>query len=126
MILGHVFALAAFAALTVLTSGTWALIMTPLAALAGVIPPALQGIMSARVSADAQGELHGALSSSTALTMILSPLTMTAVFAYFTAPDTALYLPGAPFLLALFLTLGGLVIFASRPPLTSQTGTSPH
>ena len=45
---------------------------------------------------------------------------------HFTAPDTALYLPGAPFLLALFLTLGGLVLFASRPTLTSQTGTSPH
>lgn len=126
VILGHVFALAAFAALTVLTSGTWALIMTPLAALAGVIPPALQGIMSARVNADAQGELHGALSSSTALAMILSPLTMTAVFAYFTAPEAALYLPGAPFLLALLLTLGGLAIFASRPTPTSQGETSPQ
>ena len=45
---------------------------------------------------------------------------MTAVFAYFTAPEAPLYLPGAPFLLALVLTLGGLVIFASRPTPTSQ------
>ncbi|SDG40071.1 MFS transporter, DHA1 family, tetracycline resistance protein [Sulfitobacter delicatus] len=115
VIAGHVFALAAFLALTLLTSGTWALIMTPLAALAGVIPPALQGIMSARVSADAQGELHGALSSSTAMAMIISPLAMTAVFAQFTSDSAPLYLPGAPFLLALVLTIAGLALFASRP-----------
>lgn len=125
VIAGHVFALAAFAALTLLTSGTWALIMTPLAALAGVIPPALQGIMSARVAPSAQGELHGALSSATALAMIVSPLTMTAVFAAFTAPEARLYLPGAPFLLALLLTLAGLAVFASRPLPRETTAADP-
>ena len=89
-------------------------VLTPLAALAGVIPPALQGIMSQRVAANAQGELQGALTSAASLAMILSPLAMTWTFATFTHKGTALYQPGAPFLLAMCLSVGALLLFA-RP-----------
>lgn len=115
VVLGHLSALAGFVFLGFASSGGLVLGLTVLAALAGVIPPALQGIMSARVAADAQGELHGALSSATALSMILSPLVMTAIFARYTGPATPIYLPGAPFLLAAGLTVAGLAIFLSRP-----------
>ena len=36
---------------------------------------------------------------------------MASVFARFTGPDAPVYLPGAPFLVALALMAGGLVIF---------------
>jgi DHA1 family tetracycline resistance protein-like MFS transporter len=115
--LGFVFAIFSYGAIGVITSGTWALILTPVAAVAGVIPPALQGIMSRRVAANAQGELQGALTSATALAMILSPLMMTASFAEFTHSGTGFYLPGAPFLLAMGLSILALAIFMqSRRP----------
>lgn len=115
VLVGHGFALLAYLSLTFVTSGTLALILTPLAALAGVIPPALNGIMSARVADNAQGELQGALTSATSLAMILSPLAMTWSFAYFTDDATAIYMPGAPFLLAFALTVLALIFFLLRP-----------
>jgi DHA1 family tetracycline resistance protein-like MFS transporter len=107
VIYGHVFDVLAFLALAFVTSGTLALILTPLAALAAVITPALQGIMSKAVGPDAQG----ALSSLSALAMIFSPMVMTGTFAAFTAPDAVPYFPGAPFVLSAALVLCGLFVF---------------
>ncbi|MBS0125226.1 TCR/Tet family MFS transporter [Thetidibacter halocola] len=111
VIYGLVFDIFAFAAIAFVTSGTIALILTPLAALAAVITPALQGVMSATVGPRRQGELQGALTSVSAVAMILSPLVMTQVFAAFTAPDAAVFFPGAPFLLSLGLIVVALVVF---------------
>ncbi|MCV3270504.1 TCR/Tet family MFS transporter [Roseobacter sinensis] len=115
VIYGHLFDTAAFLALAFVTSGTLALILTPLAALAAVITPALQGIMSKAVGRDAQGELQGALTSIMALAMILSPMMMTGTFAAFTDADAPLYLPGAPFVLSALLILAGLTVFLRAP-----------
>ncbi len=68
-------------------------------ALGGLAGPSLQGIISNQVSADEQGELQGALTSLTSATAIIGPPLMTNLFAFFTAVDTAIYFPGAPFLL---------------------------
>ncbi|MDW3224847.1 MAG: TCR/Tet family MFS transporter [Paracoccaceae bacterium] len=116
VIYGHFFDIGAFLALAFVTSGTLALILTPLAALAAVITPALQGIMSKAVAADAQGELQGALTSASALAMILSPMAMTGVFATFTDPQATMYLPGAPFILSAILIVAGLLVFVAFPP----------
>ncbi|MBI1219163.1 MAG: MFS transporter [Rhodobacteraceae bacterium] len=85
------------------TSGTAALVFTPVAALGGIVTPALQSIMSRAAPANEQGELQGVLASLGALSMILSPLIMTTTFSAFTAPGAPLYLPGAPFLLSALL-----------------------
>ncbi|MEM9577995.1 MAG: TCR/Tet family MFS transporter [Pseudomonadota bacterium] len=122
VIYGHAFDIMAFLALAFVTSGTLALILTPLAALAAVITPALQGIMSKAVGPDAQGELQGALASLTALAMILSPLLMTSTFAAFTGPDALIYFPGAPFVLSAFLILLGLMAFTARRRQRSFSG----
>ena len=114
VVLGHLFAISCYLTLGFLTSGPIALILTPVAALGGLIPIALQGIMSLRVANNAQGELQGALTSASSLAMILSPLTMTLTFSYFTKPDTPLYLPGAPFLVAFALMVLALGIFLIR------------
>jgi DHA1 family tetracycline resistance protein-like MFS transporter len=114
VVMGHVFAISAYLLLSLVTSGTLALILTPLAAIGGVIPPALQGIMSQRVADNAQGELQGALTSASSLAMIISPLVMTATFANFADDDAAIYMPGAPFALALLLSITSLLLFLRR------------
>lgn len=108
VIAGHIFSIVSLLGIAVITSGTWVLVLTPLAAMGGIIPPALQGIMSARVPADQQGELQGLLTSASALAMMVSPLVMTATFAQFTDADAPVYLPGAPFILAAVLSAAGL------------------
>lgn len=97
--------------LAVVTSGTVALILTPLAAIGAVVTPALQGTMSRQVADDAQGELQGVLSSVNALAVILSTMVMTSVFAAFTAPAAPVQFAGAPFLLAALLLVIALVIY---------------
>ncbi|WP_299614816.1 TCR/Tet family MFS transporter [uncultured Tateyamaria sp.] len=111
VIYGHAADVAVFLLIGFVSSGAWLLILTPLAALPAVITPALQGIMSKAVGDDEQGELQGALVSISALAMILSPLVMTSVFYTFTAPETGVYLPGAPFLLAAVLIALALMVF---------------
>jgi DHA1 family tetracycline resistance protein-like MFS transporter len=110
VIAGHMFNIVSLIGIGVITSSTWVLILTPLAAMGGIIPPALQGIMSARVANDAQGELQGALTSASALAMMISPLVMTYTFAQFTQAGAPVYLPGAPFVLAAGLSIVGLFV----------------
>lgn len=111
VISGHLFAGAAYLALAIVSSGTLALVLTPLAALGGIIPPALQGIMSQRTPDNAQGELQGVLTSASSLAMIISPLIMTLTFTQFTKDSAPIYLPGAPFMVALLLTGTALATF---------------
>jgi MFS transporter, DHA1 family, tetracycline resistance protein len=112
---GLVFNLFAFLALGLVESGTVALILTPLTALGAVVTPALQGIMSRTAPDDAQGELQGVISSTASLAMVVSPLIMTQVFAAFTAPGAAVFMPGAPFLVSSLLMLACMAVFVVRP-----------
>jgi len=111
IIYGLLFDILAFGFLSLVTSGTVALFFIPVAALAGIVSPALQGLMSQAVGDDQQGELQGALTSLSALAMIISPMLMTTTFAAFTAETAPFYMPGAPFLLALILTLIAIALF---------------
>ncbi len=108
VISGHIFNIVTLIAIAIIPYGFMVLLLAPLAALGGIIPPALQGIMAARVADNAQGELQGALTSASALAMMLSPLVMTYTFAQFTDATAPIYLPGAPFLLAAALSALGL------------------
>jgi DHA1 family tetracycline resistance protein-like MFS transporter len=78
----------------------------------GFLGPSVQGIMSARISANAQGELQGAIGSLASLASIVSPPVMTGVFGYFTAASAPFYFPGSSFLLAALLTLLSFFLFA--------------
>lgn len=111
VILGHIFAISTYAGIALIDNSTIIMALTPLAALGGLIPPAIVAMLSRRVEENAQGELQGALSSMAALAMIISPLTMTWVFASFTGANNAVSLPGAPYLLAAILSAVGLGIF---------------
>lgn len=78
--------------------------------LAGIYGPAMQGIISNNVEANAQGEIQGFTASLMSVAAIFGPLMMNNLFAYFTNPKHSVYFPGAPFLMAAFLTLIGLFI----------------
>jgi DHA1 family tetracycline resistance protein-like MFS transporter len=67
--------------------------------------------MSARINADAQGELQGAVASVISIAAVSGPLIMPPIFSAF-SDGRGLYLPGAPFLLSALLSLiGGLVFW---------------
>ncbi len=111
VIYGHGFDIIAFIGLGFISSGTLALVLTPIAALAVIITPALQAIMSKAVPDDQQGELQGALTSVSALAMIAAPMVMSSVFFAFTDETAPLHLPGAPFLLSAVLMGIALIVF---------------
>ena len=105
------FAVGSLAVLGFISNGTLALMLIPFAALAAMTVPALQAIMSKQTPENAQGELQGIFTSVGALAMIITPISMTSIFAVFTKDGAPVFLPGAPFLAALCLTLVGLLIF---------------
>lgn len=89
----------------------------PFAALMSLQAPALQGLMTRLVSPSQQGQLQGAMSSITGITGMLGPLIFSQVFSYFIAPERAVPVPGAPFILAgaiLWFALG-LAAWVTRP-----------
>ena len=102
---------ASFVFLAFITSTMLLFAAIPFTALGAIGLPALQGIMSQRVSDDQQGELQGVLTSVTSVATIIAPLTMTQVFASFTAQGSQWYQPGAPFLLAAGLMAVSISIF---------------
>ncbi|MGC3946274.1 MAG: TCR/Tet family MFS transporter [Chryseolinea sp.] len=89
-----------------LATKTWMMFaFTVVYCMGGIAGPALQGIISTQVPPNEQGELQGALTSLMSVTSIVGPLLMTTIFAYFTKPETHIYLPGAPMLLGAVLSI---------------------
>ena len=78
--------------------------------LTGLVLPSLQALMTKSVSADAQGELQGAIASSFSISTIIGPLVLSQIFWNFTSGD-GLYFPGAAFLGAALLSLLSLGVF---------------
>ncbi|WP_170465753.1 TCR/Tet family MFS transporter [Ruegeria arenilitoris] len=111
IVYGMLFELFSFLLLAFLTNGVIALMLIPVTAIGAVVTPALQALMSRATPDSQQGELQGVLTSLHALSMVIAPLVMTSVFAQFIKPGAPIYLPGAPFLLALVLMVIGLFVF---------------
>ncbi len=85
----------------------------PVNALFGLVSPAMQALMSARVGPDAQGQLQGALSSMRGVTGMIGPIVFTQIFAR-SIEATHFNVPGAPFLLAGGLVLASLATVARK------------
>ena len=94
-----------------LASAGWMMyaIMVPYA-FGGLAGPAIQGIVSKQVPANAQGELQGTLTSILSVTAIFGPVLMTSLFSYFTSPAAPVHFAGAPFLAAAVLAALSLVL----------------
>lgn len=84
-------------------------VMVP-GALSGFTMPALQGIMTARMTANTQGELQGAIASANALTAVIGPPLMTQLFGYFSGVSAPIHFPGAAFFAAAVLTGTSLLL----------------
>lgn len=80
-------------------------------AASGFAFPAMQQMMSSRISEDAQGELQGSIASTISLTSIIGPVIMTGVFGAY-ADKEGLYFPGAPFILGAALMVVSILIYA--------------
>jgi DHA1 family tetracycline resistance protein-like MFS transporter len=78
--------------------------------LGGISGPALQGLITGRVEANAQGELQGALTSISSISVIIGPLLMAQVFYHFTKHNAPIYFPGAPYLFGAILMLISIII----------------
>lgn len=78
--------------------------------LGGIAGPAIQGIISSQVPANAQGELQGALTSLMSVTSIVGPLFMAQLFGAFTGDQAIYYFPGAPMVAGGVLTLISLAL----------------
>lgn len=102
-----------YAAYGLATSGWMVYPIILVGALAGIGQPALQGVVSRIVPANAQGELQGAMTSMQSLSMILGPLIMSRIFEGFTGSDARIAFAGAPFVLASALTVVALFLALS-------------
>ncbi len=86
-------------------SGPWFWLGVPVMALWGLAGPAIQDMMSRRVSPSEQGQLQGANGASRSIAGLLAPGLFTGTFAYLIG-----WLPGAPFLLAAALLVAAAVV----------------
>jgi MFS transporter, DHA1 family, tetracycline resistance protein len=73
-------------------------------AVTGLTFPSMQGLMTARIAEDAQGELQGAIASVVSFTSIIGPPIMTGIFGAY-ADKQGLFFPGAPYMLSTVLII---------------------
>jgi DHA1 family tetracycline resistance protein-like MFS transporter len=99
-----------FAVFALAPTGPLCWLGIPVMALWGIANPALQGLMTRRVSPDQQGRLQGAANSVQSIAQLLGPFLFTLTFAYFIGPRAPMLVPGAPFLLAAALLAIAMLI----------------
>ncbi|MDX1480432.1 MAG: TCR/Tet family MFS transporter [Woeseiaceae bacterium] len=121
---GMCIAAAAYLGIALADRGWVIYVVIAISSLAGLAGPALQGIMSRTMPANAQGELQGAIGAISSVSMILGPPLMTQIFAAFSSPGlpfdiggvvllpegAPFYFPGAPFAFASVLELAAVIL----------------
>jgi DHA1 family tetracycline resistance protein-like MFS transporter len=111
IIVGLLSAVAGYSTYAMADAGWMVYLGIAVSACQGLVFPCLQGLMSAEVGPNEQGELQGAVASIQSLSSIVGPPLMTTVFARFSAPDAPIYAPGAPFVVSLFFVGVTAVMF---------------
>ena len=110
LVVGLISSLASFVLYGLATMGWLMYAILVATALSAASQPAAHGLISNQVRADEQGAIQGALASLFSLVGIVSPLIATALFSYFTAPERAVQVPGAPFFFGAALTFLALLL----------------
>ena len=124
--IGICFAMAGFVAYTFLHIGWWVFPFLALTAMQSLVMPSMNGMMSRRVPADAQGELQGFGGSIAALGAIIAPAIYNPMLAWFTGPQAPIHFPGIAFAMA--TVAAGIALFTlfvmRRAPQTPPATTS--
>lgn len=117
LLVGLFFGALGFAWYGLAPTGGWFAACVPVFALMGLYGPALQALMTRRVSPQEQGQLQGANASILGIMGVIGPGLFTQTFALFIDRWRTLNLPGAPYLLAagLMLAAFGVALRAARP-----------
>ena len=125
--LGFLSAALAYVGIATAPDGLTVYLWCVVSALSGFIMPSLQSMMAGQVAADQQGELQGILASVGSVGAIIGPLLMTQTFAVFTQSGSAVYFPGAAFMVAGVLSVVALLVFvvnSRRLPVLSTSGAN--
>src|SRR5258707_2151874 len=108
-------------------TGAWLLASIPIISLWNISMPAVQSMMTHRVSEREQGELQGALQSMRSITFIIGPWLFLRIFGWFIDPKSRIHLPGAPYYLAaaFLFTAMPMATRIKQTPLQSQAAMPP-
>ena len=120
VLLGFGTEIVAMVLIAIITNGWFLIALTPLASLGVIGQPALTALMSDQVDERNQGSLQGVISSLTALSMIITPLSMTWILAQFSNQSSEIYFPGAPFIASAILLTICISVFLFWAPKNLQ------
>ncbi len=95
--IGLLWTMIAFLGVGLATQGWMLYVIIAVTVLSGIGGPALQSLLSASVPINEQGELQGSLVSLASLASIIAPFIYTELYVHFTAPTTAVQVPGAAY-----------------------------
>jgi DHA1 family tetracycline resistance protein-like MFS transporter len=109
MLLGLACGAIGFAIYGAASTGALFCIGIPVMSLWGLTGPSIQALMTRRVDAREQGRLQGALSSLQGVAGLIGPGIFTQSFARAIGAGHGWQVPGAPFLLAALLLVGGMI-----------------
>jgi DHA1 family tetracycline resistance protein-like MFS transporter len=110
LLFGLMFGVAGFTLYAIAPTGSWFLVMLPVAALYGVAQPAAQAIMSHHVDPREQGRMQGAVASLASIAGMIAPTFFTRLFALVTDHHVQGPLAGATFWLAALMVAAGLPV----------------
>ena len=102
--------------IAIITNGWFLIALTPLASLGVIGQPALTALMSDQVNESNQGSLQGVIASLTAVSMIITPLSMTWILSQFSNQNSEIYFPGAPFIASAVMLTISVCIFLFWAP----------
>jgi DHA1 family tetracycline resistance protein-like MFS transporter len=120
VLLGFGTEIVAMVLIAIITNGWFLIALTPLASLGVIGQPALTALMSDRVDEKNQGSLQGVIASLTALSMIITPLSMTWILSQFSNRSSEIYFPGAPFMASAVLLAICVSVFLFWAPKNLQ------
>jgi len=125
LLIGLLFGAAGYVVYGLAPNGTIFLAGIAVFAPIGLAGPAVQGLMTRRVSPSEQGQLQGANASIQGLTGVFGPIIFTLIYAWFIGSGASLGLPGAPFFLAaLLITCAAALAARVTRPATSTRDIS--
>ena len=110
LLVGLIFGALGFAIYGLASTGFLFWLGIPLMSIWGISGPAVQGLMTRRVSPSEQGQLQGANGSLRSITGLIGPALFTLTFAASISPHRGWHMPGAPFLLSSVMLLAALAL----------------